>query len=51
VLNAVYFASAWKVPFDPADTADLPFTTPDGGQVSVPTMSGVQDLAFARGSG
>ena len=51
VLNAVYFASAWKVPFDPADTSDLPFTTPDGGQVSVPTMSGVQDLAFARGAG
>lgn len=51
VLNAVYFASAWKVPFDPADTFDLPFTTPDGGQVSAPTMSGVQDLAYARGAG
>ncbi|BCW65682.1 serine proteinase inhibitor [Arthrobacter sp. NicSoilB4] len=51
VLNAVYFASAWKVPFDPADTSDLPFTTSDGGQVSVPTMSGVQDLAYARGAG
>ncbi|MGO4192030.1 serpin family protein [Arthrobacter sp. YAF17] len=51
VLNAGYFASAWKVPFDPADTVDLPFTTPDGGQVSVPTMSGVQDLAYARGAG
>lgn len=51
VLNAVYFASAWKVPFDPADTTDLPFTTPDGGQVAVPTMSGVQDLAYARGAG
>ena len=51
VLNAVYFASAWKVPFDPADTSELPFTTPDGGQVSVPTMSGVQDLAYARGAG
>lgn len=51
VLNAVYFASAWKVPFDPADTSELPFTTPDGGQVSVPTMSGVQDLSYARGAG
>mgnify|MGYP000341705600 FL=1 len=51
VLNAVYFASAWKVPFDPADTLELPFSTPDGGQVSVPTMSGVQDLAYARGAG
>ncbi|KQN89033.1 serpin family protein [Arthrobacter sp. Leaf69] len=51
VLNAVYFASAWRVPFDPADTAVLPFTTPDGGQVSASTMSGVQDLAFAQGAG
>ena len=38
LLNAVYFAAAWKVPFDPADTSDLPFTTADGGEVSVPTM-------------
>ena len=30
VLNAVYFASAWKVPFDPADTAELPFRLVDG---------------------
>ena len=51
VLNAVYFASAWKVPFDPADTSDRPFTTADGRQVTVPTMSGVQELAFARGKG
>ena len=51
VLNAVYFAAAWSVPFDPADTADRPFTTPDGGQVSVPTMSAVQDLAFAQDAG
>ena len=51
VLNAVYFASAWKVPFDPADTSELPFTTSDGRQVSVPTMSGVQDLAYAQGAG
>ena len=51
VLNAVYLASAWKVPFDPADTSDRPFMTGDGRQVSVPTMSGVQELAFARGKG
>ena len=51
VLNAVYFAAAWNVSFDPADTADRPFTTPDGGQVSVPTMSAVQDLAFAQDAG
>lgn len=51
LINTVYFASAWQTPFDPADTAGLPFTTTDGRQISVPTMSGVQDLAFARGSG
>lgn len=51
LLNAVYFAAAWKVPFEPADTADLPFTTAAGGQVAVPTMSAVQDLAFAQGAG
>ncbi|TQJ58463.1 serpin B [Arthrobacter sp. SLBN-83] len=51
MVNAVYFASAWKVPFNPADTADRPFTTATGEKVSVPTMSGVQDLAFARGEG
>ena len=50
VLNAVYFAAAWKVPFDPADTSDLPFTTADGSQVSVPTMSGVQDVASVQGA-
>ena len=51
LLNAVYFASAWNVPFDPADTAERPFTTADGRQISVPTMSGVQDLNSARGVG
>ena len=49
LLNSVYFASAWKVPFDPSDTADRPFTTAAGGQVSVPTMSTTQDLASVRG--
>jgi serpin B len=51
MVNTVYFASAWKVPFDPADTADRPFTTATGEKVSVPTMSGVQDVSFARGEG
>ncbi len=50
LLNAVYFAAAWKVPFEPADTSELPFATA-GGQATVPTMSAVQDLAFAQGAG
>lgn len=51
VLDAVYFAAAWKVPFDPSETADRPFTTADGGQVTVPTLSGVQDVPSARDRG
>lgn len=51
VLSAVYFASAWNVPFEPADTAELPFTVADGRQISVPTMSAVLDLSFAQGAG
>ena len=51
VLNTVYFASAWNVPFDPADTSELPFTTEEGRLVSVPTMSGVQDVASVQGAG
>lgn len=51
LLNAVYFASAWSVPFDPAGTRDLPFMTADGQQVTVPTMQTIQDLAYASGAG
>lgn len=50
LLNAVYFAGAWKVPFDPENTQDRPFTTP-AGQVTVPTMSGVASVAYAKGEG
>ncbi len=51
LLNAVYFASAWKVPFDPSDTADLRFTTADGEQILVPTMQTIQAAAYAEGPG
>lgn len=51
LLNAVYFAAAWKVPFDPSDTADLPFTTASREQISVPTMQTIQDVDFAEGPG
>ena len=51
LLNAVYFASAWKVPFDPSDTADLRFTTADGEQILVPTMQTIQEAAYAEGTG
>ncbi len=51
LLNTVYFASAWKVPFDPSDTSDLRFTTAAGEQISVPTMQTIADTAVAKGPG
>jgi serpin B len=51
LLNSVYFAAAWEVPFDANDTSDDPFTTAGGATVDVPTMHGLQELAYAEGSG
>jgi serpin B len=51
LLNSVYFAAAWEVPFDANDTSDDPFTTADGGTVDVPTMHGLKEMAYAEGSG
>lgn len=51
LLNAVYFAAAWKTPFSANATSDQPFTTADGVTTSVPTMHGLQDMAYAAGPG
>jgi serine protease inhibitor len=51
LLNAVYFAAAWKVPFSAEATSDAPFTTAGGGTVSVPMMHGLQEMAYAEGPG
>lgn len=51
ILNALYFASAWQTPFDANGTVELPFTTADGGQINVPTMSGAREVAYAEGQG
>jgi serine protease inhibitor len=51
LLNAVYFAAAWKTPFSANATSDQPFTTADGVKISVPTMHGLQDMAYAEGAG
>ncbi|MDR7160808.1 serpin family protein [Arthrobacter sp. BE255] len=51
LLNSVYFAAAWEVPFDANDTSDAPFTTAEGGTVDVPMMHGLQEMAYAEGSG
>ncbi len=51
LTNAVYFNAAWAEPFDPANTADAPFTLLDGTRISVPTMNASEPLRFAEGAG
>jgi serine protease inhibitor len=51
LLNSVYFAAAWDVPFSANATSDEPFATAVGGTVNVPMMHGLQEMAYAEGSG
>jgi serpin B len=51
LLNAVYFAGAWKTPFSANATSEAPFTKADGVKVNVPMMHGLQDMAYAEGAG
>jgi serine protease inhibitor len=51
LLNAVYFAGAWKMPFSANSTSEEPFTKADGVKVTVPMMHGLQDMAYAEGAG
>jgi serpin B len=39
LVNATYFKGAWRDAFDPKKTANAPFTTHTGAQVTVPTMT------------
>jgi serpin B len=50
LLNAVYFAAAWNIPFSADATFDEPFTTA-AGTVDVPVMHGLQEMAYAEGPG
>lgn len=50
LLNAVYFMGEWTTAFDPADTAQEPFTRADGSVIDVPTMH-VSDTEFEHGVG
>ena len=51
LLNALYFAAAWRSPFDPNNTSDYSFTKSGGEEISVPTMFKELELAYAEGAG
>jgi len=47
ITNAVYFKGTWEKQFDANQTADAPFTTPDGSQVTVKMMQQTgEDAAY-----
>ncbi|MBT2553310.1 serpin family protein [Arthrobacter sp. ISL-5] len=51
LLNALYFAAAWSVPFDPSNTSDLPFTTAEGKAITAPAMHNLLPMKYAEGQG
>lgn len=51
LLNALYFAAGWSVPFDPSNTSDLPFTTAEGKEITVPAMHNLLPMKYAEGEG
>ncbi|MFE4835004.1 serpin family protein [Arthrobacter sp. NPDC056691] len=51
LLNSVYFAAAWREPFDPVDTSNTVFTKAGGEQVMVPAMNNVLLMPYAEGAG
>ncbi len=46
LVNALYFKSAWKEKFDPAQTQNLNFYLPDNSTVQAPFMNGDVDLNY-----
>ncbi|CAN7201391.1 serpin family protein [Arthrobacter sp. LjRoot78] len=51
LLNSLYFASAWRAPFDPNDTSDLPFTTAAGEEIEAAAMHNELEMKYAEGPG
>jgi len=52
LVNAIYLKAPWQTPFDAKGTNPEPFTTSDGAQVSVPTMSlNLSEGSYGSGSG
>lgn len=51
LLTTVYFAAAWRRPFDATSTSDVPFTLASGDTVDVPTMHASPTARYAGGAG
>lgn len=51
LLNALYFAAAWRSPFDPGSTSDLPFTTAEGKEITASAMRNLVQMKYADGQG
>lgn len=51
LLNSLYFASAWRAPFDPNATSDLPFTTAAGEEIEARAMHNELQMKYAEGAG
>jgi serpin B len=50
LVNAIYLKAPWLTPFDANATQTLPFTGPDGSQVSVPMMRLItSEASYANG--
>ena len=47
-LNALHFKDRWRNPFDPKNTAPLPFLSPDGSKAPVAMMFNEGTFSFAR---
>jgi serpin B len=51
LANAMYFKGRWVTPFEKAKTKNLPFYTPTGRSIQVPTMHGQGNLPYAHVGG
>jgi serpin B len=51
LVNAIYFKGAWTTPFNEENTADGPFTLPDGSCRTLPMMAQSGSYSTYRGKG